>query len=100
MKFQPSLLRISFGKGPDDFWTNVFKSPLTSRSDIQADIRKFGRVLKLIHKMEPIFVFIPVHRLLSLFRFSKDFGEKLIYPLVGKPTLLFLLMGSHLNYYT
>lgn len=34
--------------------------------------------------MEPLFVFIPVYRLLSLFRFSKDFGDKLIYPLVGE----------------
>lgn len=89
----PSLIvsRISFGKG-DDFWTNVFPTSLTSQ--FQADIAKFGRVLKIIKKLEVPFALMPVHTMLRLFRFSTDFGEKMVYPLVA----LFFGTGNQTPY--
>jgi hypothetical protein len=32
---------------------------------------------------EVVFAFIPVYFMLKLFRFSQDFGERMIYPLVA-----------------
>ncbi|TFY77840.1 hypothetical protein EWM64_g6170 [Hericium alpestre] len=80
--FKPSEvgMQISFGKGPD-FWSNVFPSQLTTH--FRPDIRKFGRILSIISALEFLFVVIPVHVMLFLFRFSKDFGEKMVYPLVA-----------------
>ena len=79
-KSNHDIYRISFGKG-EDFWTNVFPSSLTAK--FQHDIAKFGRVLKTIKKLEVPFALIPVHVMLRMFRFSKDFGEKMVYPLVA-----------------
>ncbi|TCD68068.1 hypothetical protein EIP91_011613 [Steccherinum ochraceum] len=73
-------MQISFGKGAD-FWTNVFPTELTAQ--FQKDIAKFGTALKVIKRLEVIFALIPVHTMLRLFRFSKDFGEKMVYPLVA-----------------
>ncbi|KAI0790632.1 FAD/NAD-P-binding domain-containing protein [Abortiporus biennis] len=84
-------MQISFGKG-DDFWTNVFPTALTSQ--FQNDIAKFGRVLKVIKKLEVPFAMMPVHVMLKLFGFSKDFGEKMVYPLVA----LFFGTGNQTPY--
>ncbi|GJE95068.1 FAD/NAD(P)-binding domain-containing protein [Phanerochaete sordida] len=91
--FEPTEvgMQISFGKG-DDFWTNVFPSSLTSK--FQADIAKFGRALKIIKKFEIPFALIPVHAMLKIFRFSNDFGEKMVYPLVA----LFFGTGNQTPY--
>jgi len=85
------LYRISFGKG-ENFWTNVFPSPLTER--LASDIRKFGRVLKIIKLLELVFALLPVYVLLRLFRLSKDFGERMVYPL----TALFFGTGNQTPY--
>ena len=85
------MLRISFGKG-SDFWTNVYPTSLTSQ--FRKDIVKFGRVLKIIKKLEMPFAMIPVHAMLKIFRFSKDFGEKMVYPLVA----LFFGTGNQTPY--
>lgn len=85
------ILRISFGKG-ENFWTNVFPTELTSK--FQADIVKFGRALKTIKKLEAVFALIPVHMMLKMFRFSTDFGEKMVYPLVA----LFFGTGNQTPY--
>ncbi|KAA1471046.1 FAD/NAD(P)-binding domain-containing protein [Dentipellis sp. KUC8613] len=91
--FEPSEvgMQISFGKGPD-FWSNVFPSPLTAH--FSADIRKFGRALSTIKALEVPFALLPVHSMLSLFRFSKGFGEKMVYPLVA----LFFGTGNQTPY--
>ena len=73
-------MQISFGKG-EKFWTNVFPSELVAKH--AKDIRKFGRVLKIIKMLEPVFAVISVQAMLSLFRFPKDFGNRLIYPLIA-----------------
>ncbi|KAN0063765.1 hypothetical protein ACQY0O_003815 [Thecaphora frezii] len=74
-------LQISFGKGKESFWSNVFPSELVDR--FSDDIRKFGRTLHTIKRFEVVFAVIPVWRMLKLFGFSDDFGERMVYPLVA-----------------
>ncbi|KAL5523247.1 hypothetical protein ACEPAF_1514 [Sanghuangporus sanghuang] len=79
-------MQISFGKGEEKFWTNVFPSELVAK---HADnIKKFGRVLKIIKCLEPLFAIMSVQAMLKLFRFPQDFGDRLIYPLIA------LFMGT------
>jgi hypothetical protein len=85
------LDRISFGKG-ENFWTNVFPSPLTER--LASDIRKFGRVLKIVKFLEGLLALIPIYALLRLFGLSKDFGERMVYPLAA----LFFGTGNQTPY--
>lgn len=85
------LDRISFGKG-ENFWTNVFPSPLTER--LASDISKFGRVLKTVKIFEALLALLPVYALLRLFGLSKDFGERMVYPL----TALFFGTGNQTPY--
>ncbi|CAE6460581.1 unnamed protein product [Rhizoctonia solani] len=84
-------MQISFGTGPN-FWSNVFPSPLVR--SFETDIAKFGRALKTIKRLEPIFAFIPIQRMLSLFRFSPSFGERMVYPLAA----LFFGTGNQTPY--
>ena len=74
-------MQISFGKGKSQFWTNVFPSELVAQH--RADIRKFGRVLKVIGVMEPLFAVMSVKAMLGLFGFPREFGERLVYPLIA-----------------
>ena len=60
-------MQISFGKGPAQFWTNVFPSELVSTH--RANIRKFGRVLKVIKALEPLFAVVSVQAMLRIFGF-------------------------------
>ncbi|EPQ27127.1 uncharacterized protein PFL1_05408 [Pseudozyma flocculosa PF-1] len=80
-KAQEVGLQISFGKGKDTFWSNVFPSELVDR--FSDDIKKFGKTLRTIKRFEVFFAVIPVHRMLRLFGFSDDFGERMVYPLVA-----------------
>jgi hypothetical protein len=85
---QEVKLQVSFGKGKDGFWTNVFPSPLVEQ--FSSDIKKFGKVLKLIRWFMPILGLIPVKVMLRMFFFSKDFGDKMVFPLIA----LFLGTGN------
>jgi len=87
----PVSHRISFGKG-ENFWTNVFPSPLTEH--LASDISKFGRVLKAVKLLEGILALLPVYVLLRLFGLSKDFGERMVYPLAA----LFFGTGNQTPY--
>jgi hypothetical protein len=91
-KSSPVGFQISFGREVSDFWTNTFPSELIDK--FGKDIKKFGRALKVIKKLEVIFALIPVHVMLRIFRFSKDFGEKIVYPLVA----LFFGTGNQTPY--
>ena len=62
------MCRISFGKG-EDFWTNVFPSELVAKHS--ESIKKFGKALKTIKRLEVVFAMIPVERMLKIFRFPK-----------------------------
>ncbi|KZF21293.1 flavin-containing amine oxidasedehydrogenase-like protein [Xylona heveae TC161] len=85
---QEVKLQVAFGKGKDSFWTNCFPSVLVDQ--FSADIRKFGKVLKFIKYTMPVFGLIPIKLMLRIFFFSKDFGDKMVYPLIA----LFLGTGN------
>ncbi|KAF7981558.1 hypothetical protein HWV62_33167 [Athelia sp. TMB] len=74
-------MQVSFGRDAEDFWSNVFPSEVVDK--FQKDIKKFGRVLKVIKALEPVFAMISVSAMLKMFRFSDDFGERIVYPLVA-----------------
>jgi hypothetical protein len=91
MGYEPSPvdLQISFGKGKEGFWSNVFPSQLIS--EFEKDIKRFGWVLKVVHWFEIVFSLVPVWLLLRIFFFSKGFGDRMVYPLMA----LFLGTGIH-----
>ncbi|KAG6810135.1 hypothetical protein H0H92_013167 [Tricholoma furcatifolium] len=75
-------MQVSFGKDPEsEFWSNVFPSQVIDK--FGADIKKFGKVLKIIKALEPIFAVISVSAMLRMFRFSKEFGDVIVFPLVA-----------------
>jgi hypothetical protein len=74
-------LQVSFGQGTDSFWTNVFPSQLVDQ--YSADIKKFGRVLKIIKWTMPVLGLVPIKVMLRMFFFSKDFGDKMVLPLIA-----------------
>ncbi|KAJ5238989.1 hypothetical protein N7468_003608 [Penicillium chermesinum] len=85
---QPVKLQVSFGKGRESFWTNVFPSPLVDKHS--AEIRKLGRVLKCIKCLMPVLGIMPVKVILRLFGFSRDFSNRMVLPLLA----LFLGTGN------
>lgn len=84
---QPVKLQVAFGKGKD-FWTNVFPSPLVDQHS--AEIKKLARVLSCIKYTMPVLGIMPVKVILQLFRFSSDFSNKMVLPLLA----LFLGTGN------
>ena len=74
-------LQISFGKGRDGFWSNVFPSHVVK--EYQKDIKKFGKVLQIIGWFEIVFALVPVWLLMRILFFSKGFGDKMVYPLMA-----------------
>ncbi|KAK2594450.1 hypothetical protein QQS21_007854 [Conoideocrella luteorostrata] len=85
---QKVQLQVSFGKGEDGFWTNVFPSTLVQR--FARDIKLFGLFLKVVKWMLPIIGLIPISVMLRVFFFDKEFGNKMVYPLIA----LFLGTGN------
>jgi hypothetical protein len=85
---RPVKLQVSFGKGRESFWTNVFPSPLVDQHS--REIKKLGRVLRYIKYLMPLLGILPVKCILRLFRFSKDFSSKMVLPLLA----LFLGTGN------
>lgn len=86
---QEIKLQVSFGQGKDSFWTNVFPSQMVDQ--YSADIKKFGNVLKLIKWTMPVLGLVPIKVMLRMFFFSKDFGDKMVFPLIA----LFLGTGNY-----
>lgn len=84
-------MQISFGT-ESTFWSNVFPSPLIRQ--FQTDIKKFGKALKTIKRLELIFAFIPIRNMLKIFRFNPDFGDRMVYPLAA----LFFGTGNQTPY--
>lgn len=87
---QEVKLQVAFGKGKDSFWTNCFPSTLVEQ--FSGDIRKFGKVLKLIKWTMPVLGLIPIRIMLRLFFFSRDFGDKMVYPLIA------LFLGTGMSF--
>lgn len=86
--WHPVKLQVAFGKGEGNFWTNVFPAKLVEQ--FKGDIKKFGWVLNLIKYTMPILGLVPVRIMLRMFFFNKDFGDKMVYPLIA----LFLGTGK------
>lgn len=80
-------MMISFGKDKTH-WTNYGRSQLTDR--LAPEIKKFGRILKLINKLEFLFIFVPISAVLRLFGFSDEFQNEMVFPL----TALFFGTGN------
>lgn len=78
---QEIKLQVSFGQGKDGFWTNVFPSQLVEQ--YSSDIRKFGKVLKIIKWTMPVLGLVPIKLMLRMFFFSKGFGDKMVFPLIA-----------------
>lgn len=76
----PVMMRIAFGTG-DKQWTNHSPSPLTTK--LQSEIKRFGATLKWINRLEPLFIFMPIDKVLRMFRFSEDFRLQMVLPLVA-----------------
>lgn len=87
-KSQDVKLQVSFGQGKDSFWTNCFPSHLVDQ--FSGDIKKFGKVLKIIKYTMPLLGLVPIKIMLRLFFFNKDFGDKMVFPLIA----LFLGTGT------
>ncbi|KAJ5097857.1 hypothetical protein N7532_004858 [Penicillium argentinense] len=85
---QPVKLQVSFGKDRNNFWTNVFPSALVKQHS--REIKKLGRVLRCIKYLMPLLGIFPVKFILRLFRFSHDFSNKMVLPLLA----LFLGTGN------
>ena len=85
---QEVKLQVGFGKGSESFWTNVFPSTLIEQ--FSSDIKKFGKVLKIIKWTMPVLGLVPIRIMLRLFFFNKEFGNKMVYPLIA----LFLGTGN------
>ncbi|KAL4950718.1 hypothetical protein BDW69DRAFT_52649 [Aspergillus filifer] len=81
-------LQCAFGKGQDAFFSNVFPSPLIDR--FKGEIRKLGTVLRCIKYGLPVLGILPVKVILKLFRFSTEFGNRMLLPLLA----LFLGTGN------
>ncbi|PSC67108.1 flavincontaining amine [Micractinium conductrix] len=80
-------LRIAFGSG-GSAWTNHSDSALVRR--LAPEIARFGRVLRWVHRLEPLFIFVPINALLRLCGFSADFRNEMVFPL----TALFFGTGN------
>lgn len=85
---QDIKLQVSFGQGKESFWTNCFPSQLVDQ--FSADIKKFGRVLKIIKYTMPVLGLVPIKYMLRIFMFNKEFGDKMVFPLIA----LFLGTGN------
>ncbi|KAH8129091.1 hypothetical protein FP744_10000485 [Trichoderma asperellum] len=85
---QPLQLQVSFGKGESGFWTNCFPSKLVAKH--ASDIKRFGLFLKVVKWTMPLLGLVPISVMLRLFFFSRDFGDKMVYPLIA----LFLGTGN------
>ena len=66
-------MQISFGRGVDQFWTNVFPSELVAKQE--ENIKRFGKVLHTVKRLEVVFAVISVQTMLKLFRFPEVSGS-------------------------
>jgi hypothetical protein len=61
---------------------------------LQSDIERFGQLLQRVYRFEWIYVFVSIHRLLDGRGFSKEFQERMVFPL----TALFFGTGNQTPY--
>jgi hypothetical protein len=88
--FAPQRVRmtVAFGRGAH-MWSNIgAPSDLVRR--LAPEIARFGRVLARVDALRLVFAFVPIRRVLRLWRFHDEFGDRLVYPL----TALFFGTGN------
>lgn len=73
--------QIAFGKGPENFWTNAYPTPLIRKH--QKEIERFGKVMRRTTLPSYLLWMIPLKNYLYLLGFSKEFMNKIIYPLAS-----------------
>ena len=83
----PVNMMISFGKG-STAWTNYTRTDLVK--SLQPEIKRFGRTLRTINKLEFFFLFIPISKVLKWFGYSEEFCNHMVFPL----TALFFGTGN------
>ena len=91
--FEPSPVNMRVSFGQDSWaWTNYLPSETngTEIQQLEAEIGRFGRYLKVISWLEPIFIFIPIWLTTRLFCLSTRFTNAMLYPL----TALFFGTGN------
>lgn len=81
-------MSVAFGRGPHT-WSNL-GAPSALVQRLQPEIARFGRVLRTVDRLNFIFAFVPIRRVLALWRFDPEFGARLVYPL----TALFFGTGN------
>lgn len=88
---KPVDMRVSFGRD-ERSWTNYLpaESNGTEIQQLENEIRRFGRYLKIISWLEPIFIFIPIWLAARIFFLSRRFTESMLFPL----TALFFGTGN------
>ena len=81
-KMEPvkARLDVSFGKNQHN-WKNYNKSDLQEK--LSSEIKKFGKVLKWVSRFEFVTIFMSIESVLKMFRFSDDFRNRMVYPLVA-----------------
>ncbi len=77
---RPVDFRVSFGRD-DTAWNNTVATPLVHR--LRPDIQRFGKLLEWIDRTEPLSALLPIGLVLRAGRFSKDFRDHMLYPLVA-----------------
>eukprot|EP00928_Gymnodinium_smaydae_P048182 TRINITY_DN321_c0_g3_i1.p1 TRINITY_DN321_c0_g3~~TRINITY_DN321_c0_g3_i1.p1 ORF type:complete len:531 (+),score=58.26 TRINITY_DN321_c0_g3_i1:61-1653(+) len=73
-------LDVSFGQGKFN-WKNYESTSL--QTDLRKEIKRFGRVLRWISRLEFLTIFMSIESVLRLCRFSDAFRYRMVYPLVA-----------------
>lgn len=76
----PVDVKIAFGRGRWA-WNNQFPTDLVRAH--APEIRRFGELLELVQRFEPLFVAIPIDGLLRLLGYSATFRHRMVFPLVA-----------------
>ncbi|KAK2867831.1 hypothetical protein FQN49_003429 [Arthroderma sp. PD_2] len=84
---QETTLQFAFGKGKENFWTSAFPTALVDEH--AKEIQKFGELLSTVRR-HPLLWHLPLKAFLRLYGFSKEFGNKIVYP----ATSIFFGMGN------
>eukprot|EP00054_Salpingoeca_dolichothecata_P009359 m.52826 g.52826 ORF g.52826 m.52826 type:complete len:392 (+) comp18313_c0_seq3:723-1898(+) len=83
LETSPVHMKVSFGKNAHA-WNNGGKEHETELvRRLRPEIRRFGCVLKWVDRLKLITTFIPIGMLLRWLRFSDDFRNYMVFPLVA-----------------
>ena len=75
------------------------RRPTHHRSDselvrrLQPEIERFGRTLRWVHRLEPLFAFVPIAAVLRWWGFTTEFRNQMVFPL----TALFFGTGNQVR---